>query len=210
MNKITIGFLASFTLLTSGCDWLGIRGNGHIITDQRSITEFTEIAGSGGLRIEWHSGPPALSITTDENLVSYVENRTSGDVLRLRTRDRVRPTHGVKVTVSSAKLNGADFSGAVNLIAKSVAGPKFYVRARGASDITVDGTAEQFLADLTGAADLKAKGLQAKTVEISTTGAAHRRVKWLRPSPRACGKTCPRAASGAGERSCRSLIPIGW
>ena len=137
MNKITALFLAGFTTLLSGCDWLGIRGNGHVVTDQRSITEFTEIAASGGFKVEWHSGPPALSITTDENLVSYVENRTSGDVLRLRTRDRVRPTHGVKVTVSSAKLNGADFSGAVNLIAKSVAGPKFYVRARGASDAAI-------------------------------------------------------------------------
>jgi len=58
------------------------------------------------------------------------------------------------------------------LIAKQVPGPKFYVRTRGASDISVDGNVEEFLADLTGASDLKAKGLQAKTIEISTTGAA--------------------------------------
>jgi hypothetical protein len=172
MNKSNIFTLAAFTLLLSGCDWLGLRGNGHIVTDQRPITEFTEIAASGGLKIEWHSGQPALSITTDENLLPKIENRISGNTLQLHTRDRIRPTHGIKVSVSSAKLNGADLSGAVDLIAKQVPGPKFYVRTRGASDITVDGNVEEFLADLTGASDLKAKGLQAKTIEISTTGAA--------------------------------------
>jgi hypothetical protein len=172
MNKSTIFILAAFSIFLSGCDWVGIRGNGHIRTDQRAISEFSEIAASGGLQIEWHSGAPALSITTDENLLPYVENRISDNTLRLRTRERLRPTHGIKVIVSSTNLNGADLSGAVDLIAKQVSGPKFYLQSRGASDVTVDGNVEQLLADMTGASDLKAKGLQAKTVEISTTGAA--------------------------------------
>ena len=172
MNKSTISILAAFSISLSGCDWVGIGGNGHIRTDQRAISEFTEIAASGGLRIEWHSGTPAFSITTDENLLPYVENRISDNVLRLRTRERLRPTHGIKVIVSSRSLNGADLSGAVDLIAKQVSGPKFYLQSRGASDVTVDGNVDQLLADMTGASDLKAKGLQAKTVEISTTGAA--------------------------------------
>ena len=172
MNKSTISILAAFSISLSGCDWVGIGGNGHIRTDQRAISEFTEIAASGGLRIEWHSGTPALSITTDENLLPYVENRISDNVLRLRTRERLRPTHGIKVIVSSRSLNGADLSGAVDLIAKQVSGPKFYLQSRGASDVTVDGNVDQLLADMTGASDLKAKGLQAKTVKISTTGAA--------------------------------------
>ena len=172
MNKSTIFILAAFSIFLSGCDWFGIRGNGHIRTDQRAISEFSEIAASGGLQIEWHSGAPALSITTDENLLPYVENRISDNTLRLRTRERLRPTHGIKVIVSSTNLNGADLSGAVDLIAKQVSGPKFYLQSRGASDVTVDGNVEQLLADMTGASDLKAKGLQAKTVEISTTGAA--------------------------------------
>ena len=172
MNKSTISILAAFSISLSGCDWVGIRGNGHIRTDQQAISEFSEIAASGGLRIEWHSGTPALSVITDENLLPYVENRISDNVIRLRTRERLRPTHGIKVIVSSRSLNGADLSGAVDLIAKQVSGPKFYLQSRGASDVTVDGNVDQLLADMTGASDLKAKGLQAKTVEISTTGAA--------------------------------------
>jgi len=144
------------------------------VTNQRAITEFSEIAASGGLTIEWHRGPPVLSITTDENLLQHIDTQVSGKTLRLRTRtrDRLRPTRGIKISVSSANLDGAELSGAVDLIAKAVAGPKFYVQTTGASDVTVDGNVEQLLADMTGASDLHAKGLQAKTVEISTTGAA--------------------------------------
>ena len=164
--------LAAATVLLSSCEWQGIRGNGQMRTEQRQITDFTEIDGAGGLRIEWHNGPPALSVTTDENLLPYVENRMSGNTLHLRTRGRVRPTHSIKVVVSSTRLNGADLSGAVDLTAKQVSGPKFYLRSRGASDVTIDGSVEQLLADMTGASDLRAKSLQAKKVEISTTGAA--------------------------------------
>src|SRR5467141_581020 len=108
MNKTIVLLAGVCALLLSGCDYLGIRGNGHIVTDQRPISECAEIAASGVFRIEWHPGAPALTITTDENLLSYVESRVSEGTLRLRTRDRVRPTHGIKVSVSSRVLNGAD------------------------------------------------------------------------------------------------------
>ena len=210
MKRIGIFTLSAACLLLSGCDVIGIRGNGHIITDRRPIAEFTEIAASGGLRIEWQSGPPALTITTDENLLPYIDNHISGDMLRVHTRDRVRATHGIKVVVSSAKLNGADLSGAVDLIAKNVSGPKFYIRARGASDITVDGNVEEFLADLTGATDVKAEKLQAKTAAISSTGASSARIlvsETLRVSITGAGdvsyfgnpKTIEKHVTGAGS-----------
>jgi hypothetical protein len=171
MNKSTVCILTAFTSFLTGCDVTGIKGNGHITTDQRPISEFTEINASGGLRIEWHSGPPGLSVTTDENLLPYIENTMSDKTIRLRSRERLRPTHGIKISVSSSSLSGADLHGAVDLIANQVTWPKFYLQSRGASDVTVDGNVDQLLADMTGASDLRAKSLQAKTVEISTTGA---------------------------------------
>jgi Putative auto-transporter adhesin, head GIN domain len=172
MTKRSIFILPAFTFLLGGCDVFGIRGNGHIVTEQRPIAEFTEIAASGGLRIEWHSGAPGLSVMVDKNLLPYIETRVLNKTLQLRPRERVHPSHGIKINVSSANLNGADLRGAVDLIASNISGPKFYVQSRGASDVTIDGNVEQLLADMTGATDLKAKSLHAKTVEISSTGAS--------------------------------------
>src|SRR6266850_850990 len=87
-------------------------------------------------------------------------------------RNRVRPTHGVKISVSSSSLDGVKLSGATDLVAKGITGRTFAVETSGASSIILDGSVDELLADMTGASELKAKGLQAKTVEISTTGAA--------------------------------------
>jgi hypothetical protein len=172
MNKITILIVAVFAVCLTGCGRLGIRGNGHITTEQRTIAAFTEIEAKGAFEIEWHNGTPALSITTDENLLPYIENQVSGNKLRLHGRERVIPTHGIKVVVSSPTLKGAKLTGAVRLNAKQISGPKFYFESSGAGRITLDGNVDQLLADMTGATDLNARSLQTKTAEISATGAS--------------------------------------
>jgi Putative auto-transporter adhesin, head GIN domain len=172
MNRITVSVLTTFIILVTGCGWPGIQGNGHITTDQRTVTAFSEIEAEGAFEIEWRSGAPALSITTDENLLPYIENRNIGNCLRLHSRDRIRPTHGVKILVSSPTRSAAKLTGATRLTATQLSGAKFAVESTGAARVTLDGTVDELLADMTGASELKAKSLQTKTAQISTTGAA--------------------------------------
>ncbi len=68
MKKITILFFACVVLI-AGCRWAGIRGNGNIKTDERTIGAFANLRASGAFTIEWQNGAPALRITTDENLL---------------------------------------------------------------------------------------------------------------------------------------------
>jgi hypothetical protein len=95
MKKITIVFLVACLALATGCRWVGIRGNGNIKTDERTISAFANIHASGAFTIEWQNGAPSLRITTDENLLPYIDNQISGDTLRLRTREQIWPTHGI-------------------------------------------------------------------------------------------------------------------
>jgi Putative auto-transporter adhesin, head GIN domain len=164
---------AILSLILTSCDFdFGIRGSGKLTTVQQSVGTFSEIDGRGGMAIEWHSGAPSLSVTTDDNLMSYFEAKTVGNRLQLRMRETVRPTHGIKIAVTSPSLTGIKMSGAAKLTAHGITGPSFAVQTKGAATIVVDGIVDQLLADLTGASELKAKNLQAKTVEISTTGAS--------------------------------------
>ena len=171
MKKIIFVFLAGCVVLAVGCRWVGIRGNGHIKTEDRTVNAFTEIDTGGAFEIEWQSGSPALHITTDENLLSYVESDVSGDTLHLRTHEQIWPTHGIKVVISSPTRTGARIRGAVKLTAKQLTGPKFALEASGASHVSLDGNIDDLLADMTGASELDASGLHTKTAEISTTGA---------------------------------------
>jgi len=193
MKKLTIVFLAACVVLAAGCRWVGIRGNGHIKTDDRTISAFANIDAGGAFQIEWKSGAPALSITTDENLLSYIDNHISGDTLRLRTHDQIWPTHGIKVVISSPTRAGAKLSGAVKLTATQIAGPRFALESTGAAQVNLDGSIDELLADMTGASDLNAKGLQTKTAELSTTGAADAEI--------AVSETLKVAITGAGKVS---------
>jgi len=171
MKKITIVFLWVCVALATGCHLVGIQGNRHIKTDERSVSSFANIDVRGAFTIEWQSGTPALRITTDENLLGYIDSNVSGDTLHLHTREQIRPTHGVKVFISSPTRTGASISGAVKLVAKQLTGSRFALESRGACQVSLDGNIDELLADMTGASELAANSLQTKTAEISTTGA---------------------------------------
>ena len=191
MKKIAIVFLAACIVLVAGCRWVGIRGNGHIKTDERPVSAFANIDVRGAFVIEWQSGTPSLSITTDENLLPYIDTNVSGDTLHLRTREQIRPTHGIRVIISSPTRAGARISGAVKLDAKQLSGTRFALEARGASRVSLDGNIDELLADMTGASELTASTLQTKTAEISTTGAGDAEI--------AVAETLKVAITGAGK-----------
>jgi hypothetical protein len=190
MKKITILFFACIVLVV-GCRWVGVRGNGNIKTDERTIGAFANIRASGAFKIEWQNGAPALRITADENLLPYIDNDISGDTLRLSIREQIWPTHGIKVVISSPTRAGARISGAVQLTAHQLSGAKFAFESTGASHVKLDGNIDQLLADMTGASELNASGLQTRTAEISTTGAADAEM--------AVSETLKVAITGAGK-----------
>jgi hypothetical protein len=171
MRKILIVLLAGCVVLVVGCHLPGVRGNGRIKTEERQIATFANVDASGAFEIEWQNGVPALRITTDENLLPYIENNVSDDTLRLHTREHIWPTRGIKVVISSPTRTGGKIRGAVKLTVKQLSGPTFALESKGASQVSLDGNIDRLLVDMTGASKLAAEGLQAKTAEISTTGA---------------------------------------
>jgi hypothetical protein len=171
MRKILIILLTGCVALIVGCHLPGIRGNGRIKTEERSLAAFANLDVGGAFEIEWQNGAPALRITTDENLLPYIENNVSDDTLRLRTREHVWPTRGIKVVISSPTRTGGRIRGAVKLTVKQLSGATFALESQGASEVSLDGSVDRLLIDMTGASQLAAEGLQAKTAEISTTGA---------------------------------------
>jgi hypothetical protein len=169
-------FAVCFLFALAGCDIGGIRGNGHLVTEQPKIEPFINIETGGAFRVEWHSGAPSASITVDENLMQYVEMEVRDKVLHVRTTRSVRPTHSIKLELTSNALEGASFSGASRLNAHQLSGPKFYLETTGASNVILDGAVDELVANMTGASDLRAESLQTKMAELSVTGAGDARV----------------------------------
>jgi Putative auto-transporter adhesin, head GIN domain len=191
MNKITIALLAGLILSTAGCRWAGIIGNGHIVTDTRSVSDFSEIQADGGFQIEWRSGPPSLSITIDENLLRYIDSQNIDHRLRLHSHGNIWSSHGIKVAISSSTRSGAKLTGAARLTANQLSGHTFGIESTGAAKVFLDGTVDELVTDMTGASRLEAGSLQTKIAEISSTGASHAEV--------AVSETLKVSITGAGK-----------
>jgi hypothetical protein len=191
MRKILIVLLVGCVVVVAGCHLPGVRGNGQIKTEERQVGAFANVDTSGSFEIEWQNGSPALRITTDENLLPYIENDVSEDTLHLRTRDHIWPTHGIKIVISSPTRTGGRTRGAVKLTVKQLSGPTFALESKGASEVTLSGNIDRLSVDMTGASQLAAAGLQTKTAEISTTGAGDAEV--------AVSDTLNVAITGAGK-----------
>ena len=172
MNKTPIALIAILIAALAGCHWSGIRGNGHMATEQRTVGDFSEIDAGGALEIEWRSGSPSLTITADENLLSHIDTKIIGKRLRISSHGNIWPTHSIKVSITSLNRLGAELSGATRLTANQLTGTKFAIESSGATRLTFDGNIDQLLVDMTGASKLDANSLKTKVAEISTTGAA--------------------------------------
>jgi Putative auto-transporter adhesin, head GIN domain len=197
MSTITIRPFAALKLLTfaalclGGCHWTGIRGNGHIVTEDRPVQDFTSVEAEGAFDIQWVSGPPSCTIKTDENLLRHVETSMSGGKLRLEWNGQLHPTHGMKVKLSSRSLSGARLTGAVRLTATRLTGNGFYLDGTGATRVTVDGAVDELMATLTGASKLDAEELRVRSALLSISGAGKAEVS--------ASDTLKVAISGAGK-----------
>src|SRR5436305_4595771 len=169
-------FVVCLLFALAGCDIGGIRGNGHMVTQDRTLDPFMNVEAGGAFRVEWNSGAPSASITVDKNLMQYVEMEVRDRVLHVRTTRSVRPTHSIKLALTSNALEGASFSGASRLNAHQLSGTKFYLETTGASNVVLDGAVDELVANMTGASDLRADSLQTKTAELSVTGAGDARL----------------------------------
>ena len=177
MSTITIRPFAAAKLLTfaalclGGCHLSGIKGNGHIVSETRPVQDFTSVEAEGAFDIEWVAGPAGCTIRTDENLLRHDETSMNGKKLTLEWHGQLRPTHGMKVRISSSSLNSARLTGAVRLTATRLAGKGFYLDGTGATRVTVDGTVDDLMATMSGASKLSAADLQVKTAQLAISGA---------------------------------------
>jgi len=159
--------------LIAGCSLPGIKGDGVLKTSSIPISDFSALEVSGAYQIKWSSGKPALTISTDENLLPLITTSITGNTLQIACKDNLRPTKGITINLSSASLKDVRLNGAVSLSASKLAGPDLKLESNGASSISIDGSVTNLEGNLSGASKLDAKSLQTQTATVSMDGASY-------------------------------------
>ncbi len=172
MNRKAILLVAGVAVI-AGCYRPGIKGDGLITTTNRPIADFSALEVAGAYQIQWSSGKPALTISTDQNLLPLITTSVSGDSLHIDWKENLRPTKGIRIILSSASLERVLLNGAVSLSASNLSGHDLKLESNGASSVVVDGAVTNLEANLSGATRLNGTSLHSQTATVSLSGACY-------------------------------------
>jgi hypothetical protein len=173
MNRSTILLFAAAVAVIAGCSPPGIKGDGSITTTNLPIADFSALEVAGAYQIQWSSGKPALSISTDQNLLPLITTSMSDGSLHIDCKENLRPTKGITIIVSSASLTDLQLNGAISMTASNLSGKELKLEANGASSIIVYGSVTNLEANLSGATKLNGTSLHTQTAKVSLNGASY-------------------------------------
>ncbi|MDD2716908.1 MAG: DUF2807 domain-containing protein [Candidatus Wallbacteria bacterium] len=148
-----------------------VEGNGRIGKTGYKLDEFTAIQVGGVFNISYlKSETCEAEITTDENLLEYIRCEVRNSTLILDHTQSLNPSDGLNVKIRSRTLSLVEISGACSGLFDKLDGDiEFSVS--GAAKIKCRGESPRVKAVISGAANLEARELKARDVEINLSGA---------------------------------------
>jgi len=158
---------------SGGCGG-GVEGNGIAKTENRNVSEFSniEVDGAFNVHVECRK-KQKLELSGDSNILPYIITKTRGNTLKITTSKTICPKKLLEVKISADNIEKVTASGAVDLSIIGVDNNKLDLEIDGAGDIKASGKTKNFRVDIAGSGDLKAKDLKAEKVEVSVNGAGN-------------------------------------
>ena len=198
--KYLTGLLALvLTFCTVSCEFVGgekVKGDGKIVTEQRSVGAFNSVEADGAVELTLVANNQGnkVEVRVDQNLQPFVIVEVKGGVLKITQKPgyNLRPSDKIAVYVVASHFRKLEVSGACQIkteeklynsgeleISASGAGqvdldlhaPKVKLDLSGAGEVKLKGETQHFELKLTGAADAKCKELLSEYGKVSITGA---------------------------------------
>ncbi len=198
MKKLHLLGLA--LLLTAGVNaqWgKKIKGNGNVVTINRTTSDYDAIDMSGSYDVELVSGQEGkLSLTGEENLLQYIVTEVKNGKLIIKVEKGINLSpsnnNGISLRIPVESISALSLSGSGDIVghttiktenfetALSGSGDIFLeVEANsvsaamsGSGDIELKGKSTDFKINVSGSGDIDAYGLAADNVEVSISGSA--------------------------------------
>ncbi len=198
--KKSLLLLVSVVVVLASCNFIGgkrIKGNGNVVTEPRSVGNFSGVRTSGSYDLYVSPGPNAVKIEAEENILPYIETYLDGDILRIGTKDGIwlRNRRPVKIYVTAPNFRVIHSSGSGNIVGQGlitdssridvgVSGsanikleldaPEIETSITGSGDADLKGQAKKFRGEISGSGNIRAMDLKTEetTIKISGSGNA--------------------------------------
>ncbi len=174
LNKQLIGlFLLGIILSISFISFAQkTKGNGNIITQERSLPEFNTIEVGGAYMVFLSQGDEqSVKVETDENIQSQVITKVDNNILKISSKSIRRPTK-LNIYIAFKDINCIKASGASTIRGENkINTAQLKIKASGASNVNLDISVNTLQTEISGAADVKLKGTaNSHTSKISGAG----------------------------------------
>ncbi|MFO7718886.1 MAG: head GIN domain-containing protein [Gillisia sp.] len=198
--KRTILILAALILSisTANAQWWKnekIKGNGEMITQSRTVSNYDKVALVGSMDVELISGKEgALKVEAESNLQEYITTEVSDGVLKISVKKGVSISpsgnRGIKLIVPFEEIEGVSITGSGDIRnSDQIKAKSFETRVTGSGNLKLNlnvkdlnsvvtgsgntelkGSAENFSCTVTGSGDFDAFNLRTFKAEVVVSG----------------------------------------
>ncbi|MFO8184579.1 MAG: head GIN domain-containing protein [Candidatus Aegiribacteria sp.] len=188
-------FIVPLALLFRGVFHRTVKGSGVKETESRRPEPFSSLSVSGKVRARVLCGRPReVSVTTDDNLLQYLDTRVKNGELSVGFNRPVSSGSGVELEVSVQELKGLTISGAAEVFISDVASDELSIGVGGTAEVRASGKADTLRLKISGAGKIYASELAADKASVRITGAGRVELR--------AEKELTVRISGAGSVSC--------
>jgi hypothetical protein len=146
-------------------------GSDHRITEERKVAEFDRIELGGVTDLEVKVGTAQkVTVEYDDNLLPFLRTRVQNGTLSIDMMGNTRSKRGSKITISVAKLNGLDLTGAVDGSVTGVRSANLQIKLSGSGTLKVSGETDKLDLEVSGSGSVGLKDLRIKTAKIDVSG----------------------------------------
>jgi len=151
--------------------WKSVKGNGNVVTQERSVGDFTGIKISCSADVILTQGDKnAVVVRTDENLLDLVETVVHGDVLHIDINGNIRNVEVLEVYVTVKNLQKVVVNGSGDVESENtIKGIDFEIEVNGSGDVELDLDVKSLTAELNGSGDVEISGVHGN-FELSVRG----------------------------------------
>ncbi len=199
MNKLaTLSLVLLFTVSCTAQWGKRVKGNGNVVTIERSVGDYDGIGVSGWFDVELVDGNEGeLTLRGEDNLLEHIVTEVKNGKLSIKVEKgyNLKPTswnEGILITVPVESVNSIALSGSGDIVGKkTLKADDFKTAMSGSGDITLDvdvssisasmsgsgditlsGNTGDFDATISGSGDIKAYDLDADNVDATVSGSA--------------------------------------
>lgn len=175
--KKALTFIIAVSLMTlSHAQWKRVKGNGKMVTVERSVGEYDYVALAGWFDVELVDGEEGeLTLQGEENLLEYIKTEVKDGKLTIKQKKGVnlRPSswnEGITITVPVERVDGVSLSGSGDIVGKTVLqSDDFRTSISGSGDISLEVEAQSVDASMSGSGDINLSG-KTTDFEVSVSG----------------------------------------